>query len=266
VRWALPALVLLAASDQALYGLGGIVAWQDFIRQDEVVPLLKPAAARPPVEAGRIHRGGFQNLYTLGGYRLLDGYVAIAPRKRLHYDSLQALRAAQVAYVFRNDYPSPDKPATLLGGEWYQVSDVPPRARLVARAELTQQPEADIERVDLQTTALVEHPVALDDGPAGVAAIARDEPGDLDIHTESQGRQLLVLSESHDDGWTAAVDREPAAVERVNGDFIGVVVPAGAHTVALRFVPAHLAWGKRISLAGLLVVVALLALGARWRV
>ena len=56
--------------------------------------------------------------------------------------------------------------------------------------------------------------------------------------------------------------RARAPVERVNGDFIGCVVPAGDHDVALEFRPMHLDVGKAISLSGLVLVV-MLAAGSR---
>jgi len=77
------------------------------------------------------------------------------------------------------------------------------------------------------------------------------------------GRQLLVLSESFDEGWTATVDGRPVRVMRVNGDFLGCVVPAGTHQVALVFAPAHLAWGARVSLGALFVAALLWGIGRR---
>jgi uncharacterized membrane protein YfhO len=53
------------------------------------------------------------------------------------------------------------------------------------------------------------------------------------------------------------VDGRAEAVERANGDFIGVVVPAGEHTVSLEFSPTHLAVGRAVTLAGLAVAAAL---------
>jgi hypothetical protein len=264
VRWAVPVLVLFAAADHALYGMGGVIAWQDFITREAVVPLLGPANARPPVSAGRIFRGGFPDLLALGGYRLLDGYLAIPPLKQLHYDSLQSLRAAEVAYVHTDVYPAAkDSGAPLLAGKWYRVPDVPPRVRLVADAVVSQQPELDIEHIDHHRSALVARPVSIEAGPLGTARLVRDEPGDIGVHTTSGSRQLLVVSEGYDEGWVAAIDGQPVDVERVNGDFLGCVVPAGTHDVALEFRPAHLPWGRSISLAGLVTAAVLAIAGFR---
>jgi hypothetical protein len=263
VSWAVPALVLFAAADHGLYGVGGIIAWQDFIAPKDVVPLLGPADRRPPPEAGRIFRGGFPDLYALGDYRLLDGYLAIPPIKRLHYDSLQTWRAAQVAYVHTDVYAAAKGSDSLLADRWYRVPDVPPRVRLVGQAIVSVHPETDIERVDHRRSALVERPLPLDGAAAGTVTVVRDEPGDLAVRTASGGQQLLVVSESYDDSWAATVDGQPAGVERVNGDFLGAVVPGGTHDVVLQFRPAHLVWGKGISLAGVFIVAVLAAVSVR---
>ena len=50
VRVAVVALVLLAAADQALYGLNGVIAWQDFVTRQQAIGFLDTRfvpAARP---------------------------------------------------------------------------------------------------------------------------------------------------------------------------------------------------------------------------
>ena len=85
----------------------------------------------------------------------------------------------------------------------------------------------------------------------------------IEARVTAPGRQLLVLSESYDEGWMATVGGHPVPVVRVNGDFLGCVVPAGTHQVALVFAPAHLAWGARVSLGALLVAGLLWGIGRR---
>lgn len=263
-RWALPLLVVCAAADQALYGLGGVVAWQDAVPHDQVVPLLGEARFRPAPTDGRIVRGGFPNLYLLGGYRLVDGYVAIAPRKQLRYDRLSALRLSEVRYAHvRVLAPAITEGATLLDGKWFAVPDPLPRLRLVSHVRVSRTPEVDIETLDPAVSALVDRAMTLDPTPAGTTATTADVPGRVEARVTAPGRQLLVLSESYDEGWTATVDGRPVEVVRVNGDFLGCVVPAGTHYVALVFAPAHLAWGKQVSLGALLVAGLLWGIGRR---
>ena len=263
-RWALPALVICAAVDQGLYGIGGVIAWQDVVARTEVVPLLGSTGGRPRPDAGRIMRGGFPNLYLLDGYRLVDGYVAITPRRHLRYDSLAALRLSSVSFAHKDALPaSVTVGRPLLGNEWFAIPDPLARARLVSRALVSRTPDADVETIDHVNEALVERPVALDAGTGGAATVTRDVPGGLDVRITASGAQLLVVSESFDDGWTGTLDGSPVDVLRVNGDFLGCVVPAGSHDVELRFRPSHLVWGSRVSLMGSGVAAMLLVWGCR---
>jgi uncharacterized membrane protein YfhO len=97
----------------------------------------------------------------------------------------------------------------------------------------------------------------------GQAVLVDDHPGRLVVDVAIPGRQLLVVAESHDPGWQAAVDRDVADIVRVNGDFLGCVVAPGQHTVAFTFAPRCLLWGRTLSLAGLAVALLLAAWSLR---
>ncbi len=255
-RWAVVGLALLAAGDQALYGLGGVVAWQDFLTRQEALGLLDTTDVPPA--PNRLAHGGFPDLYTLAGYRVLDGYIGIAPARTLDYRSPQALRVAQVQYVHAEFQALANVPnATPLSRGWFRIPDPLPRARLVTDARVSRQPGLDLPSLDIDHAALTTHALALAGGPAGHASIVRDDPGSIRVSTDAPDRQLLVVSEAFDAGWTAAVDARPVPLEQVNGDFIGCVVPAGRHDVALEFRPTHLRVGKAVSLGGLGLALAL---------
>ena len=64
-------------------------------------------------------------------------------------------------------------------------------------------------------------------------------------------------------GWRATLDGQPVPVERVNGDFLGCVVPTGSHAVRLQFRPVHLAVGRYVSLTGLVFGLSLLWISRR---
>ena len=114
--------------------------------------------------------------------------------------------------------------------------------------------------MDVARVALVDHELVLEGGGQGRARRVRDEPGDISVATDAPGRELLVISESFSGGWAADIDGTPVVVEQVNGDFLGVVVPAGTHTATLTFSPPNFVVGSVISLASALVV-ALVAFG-----
>jgi hypothetical protein len=262
-RWAIVGLVLLAAGDQAVYGLAGVVAWQDTVTRSEAEGFLDTGNDVPPGPA-RIAHGGFPNLYTLAGYRALDGYAGMTPARTLDYRVPQALRAAQVGYAHAEFQARAQVPgAEELPHGWYRLPAPVARARLVGRSRTSRHPAADIATIDVDGEALVARDVFLGGGAAGTAQITRDEPGRIEVRTDAGARQLLVVSESFDAGWVATIDGREATVEQVNGDFLGSVVPAGRHDIALTFSPRFLAMGKWISMAA--VFNALLRLAAAYR-
>jgi uncharacterized membrane protein YfhO len=106
-------------------------------------------------------------------------------------------------------------------------------------------------------TALVDEHVVLIAGPPGTARIEEEMPGAIRIAVDAPTRQLLVLAESYHAGWRVAVDGREARVLRANGDFMGVVLDAGAHRVEFRFAPRSFAIGRGISVVGIGVVLAI---------
>lgn len=247
-RLAIVALVLLAGADHALYGLAGVPAWQDFVTRDEVASFVEtPPGMRP--DGGRMAHGGFPNLYTLAGYRVLDGYTALPPARLLDYGTPNALRVAEVAYVNSRYREATHAPAgTQLGGSWFAATPPPlPRARLVARIQASANPAADLATIDVATTALTTRPLDVTDGPPGDARVIDDRPGGVRVQVTAPAARLLVLSESFHDGWRATVDGREVPLERVNGDFIGCLVRDGDREVTFQFRPAHLIVGGWIS-------------------
>jgi hypothetical protein len=258
VRVALAALVLLAAGDLALYGLRGAAAWQDFITRDEALGFLDTNRFLPRSD-GRLLRGNFPNLYLLGGYRLFDGYVAIPPTKQLDYRQPNALRVAQVEYVHRDFFKGGPPPgAEPRDRGWFRLNNALPRVRLVTEARVSAAP-ADIASIDVTRMALVTHGLELGGGAPGESRLSADLPGDITVEVAAPTRQLLVVSESYHEGWSATLDDGPVPVERVNADFLGVVVPAGLHRVVMRFRPVHLIVGGYAS-----VIAGALACAGLW--
>jgi hypothetical protein len=86
-------------------------------------------------------------------------------------------------------------------------------------------------------------------------------PGDFSFTVERPaGRAgLLVVNESWAAGWRATVDDQPVPLYRVNYLVQGVIVPGGAHTVRLAYAPPEVAWGLGLSVASVVLWLALLA-------
>lgn len=247
-RVALVGLLAFAAADQAVYG----AQFRALYPPRTLAAYLEARPAPPVPTNGRVtfdqlHEAN-QPGYTMKGLRLVHGYVALMPRRQLKYDHPASLRVAGVGWRM----PTTDEK----GQPWVPVPDPLPRVRLVTNARASTDPNRDLESIDVVTTALVEAPLALRGGEPGRARMVGDRPGKLDVITEAGKRQLLVVSESHHDGWRVKVDGHPQRLLRVNGDFIGCVVPPGKHHVQLRFLPTSARLGAWLSILGLVLVVA----------
>jgi hypothetical protein len=261
-RWALPALVLLAAGDQALYGLAGVAAWQDFVTRNAAVRLLGPEESLPPRDAGRIVCCPFPDLYELAGYSMIEGYVGLTPQRALGYRTPRSLRVANVAYAHRIFVDAEHPPDTVqISRDWYRLPAPLPRARLVTETRVSSQPADDLEAIDVDRAALVTQEVGPTEGSPGLATIVDEEPGRIHVETRADGRQLLVVSEEYDEGWIVQVDGRLSTLERVNGDFIGSVVPPGRHEALFEFRPSYRSTGGLISLSALALVVLAAAAG-----
>ena len=119
--------------------------------------------------------------------------------------------------------------------------------------------------IDPRQTAVVEGDVpALTPVTAGsteTVTFSAYEPDRMSMSVEAAGDGLLVLSEVYSPGWKAYVDGHQVPIVATNYVLRGVAVPAGSHTVELRYEPDSLRIGLWISsiTAIALVGVALLA-------
>jgi len=265
-RSAMAAMVLLTAVDLGYYGLSdGAYAQARSLRQ-----FLAGVACPPTRFDGRVlldlvrydeslpHAG---DEITMLDYSRADGYAGLAPAKQLDDHQVAALRVANVAWVKRNEStagivglePQPNE------SRWLAVPFPLARVRLVAQTRTSHDPAHDIRAIELETSALVESPLSLPPGAPGYATLVNDRPGRLGVHVDCPGWRLLVISESYHPGWQATIDGRPERLLRVNGDFLGCVVPGGKHEVRLEFRPASLRWGLWLSCAGLLLTLVIAA-------
>jgi hypothetical protein len=278
-RSAMAAMVLLTAVDLGYYGLSdGAYAQAQPLRQFLAGvarrQFLADVACPPTPLDGRVlldlvpydeslPRAGDE--ITMLGYSRAGGYAGLAPAKRLDYHQVAALRVAGVAWVQRNA-----STAGIMGLErqssqspWLAVPGPLARVRLVAQARASRDPAHDITVISPETSALVESPLALPPGPPGYATLVNDRPGRLEVHVDCCDWRLLVISESYHPGWQATIDGRPERLLRVNGDFLGCLVPGGRHEVRLAFRPASLRWGLFLSGAGFLLTLILVAVPRR---
>jgi hypothetical protein len=96
-----------------------------------------------------------------------------------------------------------------------------------------------------------------------LAAITRYDNAAVEIVTSSVAPGVLVLTDAWHPSWKASVDGQPAYLGIVDEAFRGVVLPSGRHTVEMTYAPRTLGAASVISLLGLLLAGALLALRHR---
>lgn len=251
VRIALPILLGLALLDVGVYGVGWMireppVTLEQFIH-DRTLPEW--------TERHRLHWG--PPSLTMRHVRMLSGYSAMVPKRRLRTDR----------YELGNRPPPPEVLVALrvAGVGWAYGRPIPdplPRVRLVGEAQRADRLQEQLLRIDPETTAIVHGDVVLGGDAPGSVIVIDDLPGRLRVETNAPSPQLLVFAESHHPGWRARVDGSEAPLMRAYGDFIGVPVPAGVHEIELDFDPESVRIGSLISLAGLAGMLPLY-LGAR---
>jgi hypothetical protein len=253
-RPALVGLVLFAAVDQAVYGL-------TFIGRNppmELGALLKTRALPPGAREGRIMVPEGDDLWIMNGARLVEGYVSLRPRRRLHYYDRASLRLAGACWLLEGE---PGRRA------WVPLADPLPRARLVTRAARRMLIGGGVSPAAVADTAFVGINLDLQGGTPGTAAIVVDRPGRVEITAVAPSRQFLILSESYHEGWHVAVDGRDREVIRVDEDFLGCVVEPGTHRVMFRYHSPGFLAGTYLTCLGLLIAsgiaATLLVSGAR---
>jgi len=121
--------------------------------------------------------------------------------------------------------------------------------------------------IDLRTTAVVESPPPPLDPPGAriteAARVTAYEPNRIELDATSDGRGLLVLSETYANGWSAKVDGAEAEVMPVDGVLRGIPIPGGQHAVTLTFRAPGLDAGFAVfGLTGVMILAA--TRGASW--
>lgn len=264
VRAALPALMLLAALDLGFYGLSYAPlrqtgALESFVAE-AIVPPGDPMSGRVVCDLpGAAKLTG--NRLALAGFERWDGYAGLSPRRQLDPRQLSTLRLAGVRWVART--AAAERIVGLIPRDewWLEVPDPMPRFRFVTDVEIEEDPAALLSRNDLRTCAVVDRPPNPSEGPwvylqgdrLGCVEVRQAQAGKFELVTSAPSRQLLVFAESYHPGWLAKVDDRAVDLVRANGDFCGVAVPAGDHVVSLTFRPASSAWGRGLTLLGMLL-------------
>jgi hypothetical protein len=151
--------------------------------------------------------------------------------------------------------------------------DALPRAWIVHSAKQAAQTETlrllSSGAVDPRRTALMEQsPPELarpDDASADRAVVTTYEADRIRLKTVTGASGLLMLSEAYYPAWKAYVDGQPVPLYAADHVLRAVPVPAGEHTVELRYESWSLRAGVAISLIAYLALIALTVAGVRRR-
>jgi hypothetical protein len=290
---ALHAIVVLAAIDLGVYGLSYAVYRETYRLSDYIAHTPEPQTRRGERIALDLAGGNDKGLRVgnqilLAGFARIDGYAGLVPARALDYRQPAALRAASVAAVAANA-PVAEAESLHAGGDgWLYIAEPLPRARLVRLHRATEEPAAEIARIDLGSQVLIERSRlayverSLGDSANALASadsvrIVSDRPGNVVIEVNTSRPAILVLNESYHRGWNVGSKQTGLAPTtkgwcpqrlpvprplRVNGDFLGCLVPAGHSTVEFRFAPTSLRYGRLVSVCGLGLIVILSAAAA----
>lgn len=110
--------------------------------------------------------------------------------------------------------------------------------------------------------ALAQQVQAIDSGAVAKAEVKEFKNQYIRIETQNPGNNFLFISEVYyEPSWKAYIDGKEVPIHKANYAFRGIVVPAGKHTVEMRFQSENFETGRLLSLSGNIICVLLLAGG-----
>jgi hypothetical protein len=131
---------------------------------------------------------------------------------------------------------------------------------LIADAAAARDPQIADEAAEARDAS--ERAAASETGTGGVAGappasarVLSSVPGRVVVATDGPVPGWLVFSDNHFPGWRATIDGAPTAVRRADVALMAVEVPAGQHTVELRFASRTVSLGLGLSIATALAMV-----------
>jgi hypothetical protein len=148
-----------------------------------------------------------------------------------------------------------------------------PRAFFVYAVHVVQSEQELLEYIkspgfDHRTTAVVEQPLSLpppNGQPRSHVRVTSYRNNRIVLAAETSHDGFLVLSEIFYPGWKAYINGEETPIYRTNYNLRGMRVPAGTHTIDVRFEPATFHTGMWVTLGTLTICGAGIVLSFRRR-
>jgi hypothetical protein len=175
------------------------------------------------------------------------------------FGSLTTLNMMNTRYFIYDLNGQPLRNSAAWGNAWFSH-----QVQVVSNADeeikaLEQIKSKDKVVVDKRFASAVEGKVFNSDASAKVE-LTEYKPNHLKYNFVAGSDQLTVFSEVfYQDGWKAYVDGKETPHFRVNYILRAMVVPAGNHTIEFKFHPASYYSGERVSLAGSLLLLLVVA-------
>ena len=125
-----------------------------------------------------------------------------------------------------------------------------------SRAEINGRVEADLASFASRALMTTNPPAVKSCGDTRDSAEYRRPSGDsVVVQAKLTCKGLVVVSDTFFPGWKAEIDGRPAEIYEVNAAMRGVVVPAGEHTLSMRYRPQSFYLGALLTVIGLGAVV-----------
>ena len=179
----------------------------------------------------------------------------IVAASELNAAPFQKVAGRQGLHIYRNPHALP----------WFYLA---PQYEIVPDEELILQKLRDPTALPTRTVLIEEDPGMAGDAQATDAGTVErleydERRGYLKLKTQAQGARILVISQNHHPNWHATVDGEPAPLIRANYLWTAVALAPGEHVVELAYRDPILAIARGITLGGVAVFIAAIALCIR---
>jgi hypothetical protein len=277
--WILVAAVFFTAAFELLYFDRKLLHptppqyMESYLQADDVVRFLQNQ--EEPFRIYPLSQSRNPDWYMPHRLESVDGYSAVklrlyqTARDSLSLNNPQLLKLMNTVY-FISDRPiqHPDLEEVFKGQRErvYRYKPAFPRAFLVNKA-IRVNSESEVfnfyrrRDFDFSQTAVLENDLSmpLDLGSSGTVRWVNRQPDRLELEVETDGRQLLVLSEVYyPSGWKAAVDGAETPILKTDYLFRGIEIPPGKHNVVLNFKPLSADRGHLLRwFAAVLIIAAL---------
>lgn len=121
-----------------------------------------------------------------------------------------------------------------------------------SRKKINEAVEADLPAF-ARRALMTSKPPALEEC-AGSEAASYERPAadTVVVKAKLACKGMVVVSDAYFPGWKAEIDSQAAEIHEVNGAMRGVVVPAGEHTITMRYRPGTVYAGALLSLLGVI--------------